>query len=625
MSKPRHHPRNAPQVKLRLRLPTDGSVDLGKLRAALEARLEKEPVSGPEVVAEPVQPEAAPSPKPQPELQTKRSEFLQWVSNNAPTAVSVFSAVLAFFFGLIYIGQKSAGGAAWPLLVWVFFASVGVFAVSFAVVVFRQLKLEDSAASKHWAEIKEDPKKAYVPVLIFAGVTVVVLLGLALIQSSSTEVAQGKGKSKSETPVKPTKDPTGEPKNPLVIPPTKNPETKTSENDEQVVAKSFQPKEGFGVRLMGVLGMVVVMGCGLFQLKTLRRKMYPDTESFQAASKTEYFGFTRGFRTFIASQGAYVLVSAAVATPLAFVWTGGVFPDANILGLLLSIFLGVGVSFLFVLGAGAAGLDLMPHLDNHVLPSSGGSATLRFVKRKVWQVILGGIVLGGLGYAWDQAPLSDWVGLFLKRGLVWGQLVAVFWWSSSFWSIKLNKDEKVPVLPPKKSVKMLPAKWVPAPAFILFNLPFLIVSGCLFALLPVVFGVSAKWLWLYFPMGVAAAIAISALVKRHPRLLRRWRALAFYPSLVAMSLGLFFGSDSFFIIFLLVVGMMIVGLSSTNSKETEESVEGILVLPEKRGDYRPVINPDRSEVQIRWGSLMSVSLVVIILLVSSGLFVWHGL
>ena len=152
MSKPRHHSRNAPQVKLRLRLPTDGSVDLGKLRAALEARLEKAPVSEPEVVAEPVQPEVAPHPQPQPELQIKPSGLWHWVSNNAPTAVSVFTAVLAFFFGLIYIGQKSTGGAAWPLLGWVFFTSVAVFLVSFSIVVFRQLNLEDSAASKHWAE-----------------------------------------------------------------------------------------------------------------------------------------------------------------------------------------------------------------------------------------------------------------------------------------------------------------------------------------------------------------------------------------------------------------------------------------------------------------------------------------
>ena len=50
MSQPRHQPRNTPDVKLRLRLPTDGSVDLDKLRTALEAQLKTGTASA---VAEP--------------------------------------------------------------------------------------------------------------------------------------------------------------------------------------------------------------------------------------------------------------------------------------------------------------------------------------------------------------------------------------------------------------------------------------------------------------------------------------------------------------------------------------------------------------------------------------------
>ena len=46
MSKPRHQSRGSTSrsdsVKIRLRLPTDGSVDLDKLRAALEAQLERQ-------------------------------------------------------------------------------------------------------------------------------------------------------------------------------------------------------------------------------------------------------------------------------------------------------------------------------------------------------------------------------------------------------------------------------------------------------------------------------------------------------------------------------------------------------------------------------------------------------
>ena len=80
------------------------------------------------------------------------------------------------------------------------------------------------------------------------------------------------------------------------------------------------------------------------------------------------------------------------------------------------------------------------------------------------------------------------------------------------------------------------------------------------------------------------AIALCALVKRHPRLLRRWRELVFFPALAAMALGLFFGfgSGSFFIIFLLVMWMMAGGVIMTDSKKTKEVMgDGILVLPEK--------------------------------------------
>lgn len=646
MSQTRHRPRNNPKIKLRLRLPTDGSVDLDKLRASLEARLENPPAP-PQPAVDPLQPEVISPAEPQPVSQPQSSSAWEWISNNAPTTVCLFSAVLAFFVGLIYVGQRSAGeGNASPILLWFFVLSVCSFLIAFGFVVFRQLKREGTAAAHHWTQIKANPKKIYVPLLVFAAVLVLVFFTLTFLQSSSSEVAQGQGKTGTVTPAPssgkqpddskelpppPEIPPTNNAVTPLLpeveVPPKKSSEPKTSKSDEKVIAKSFRPEEGFGGRLVGVFGVAAILGCGLFQLKRLRRKVYPDAEKFQAASKAEYFEFTRGFRTFVASQGAFVLVSAAVATPLTFFWTGGVFGDATFSGFLTSVFLGTGVSFLMVLGAGAAGLDLMPPLDNYLSPSSGGSATSRFIKRKVWQVVLGGVVLGGLGYAWMQEPLKDWVGLFLKRGLVWGQLVAVFWWSSNFWSSKLNKDIEVPVLPLKKPVKMLPTKWIPTPLFILFNLPLLIVLGCLLALMPVVFGASIKWLWFYFPLGVVVAIALCALVKRHPRLLRRWRELVFFPALAAMALGLFFGfgSGSFFIIFLLVMWMMAGGVIMADSKKTKEVMgDGILVLPEKRNDYRPVIHPDKNGVQIRWGSLVSVTLVVVLLLISSGSFLWSG-
>ena len=489
MSQIRHRPRNNPKIKLRLRLPTDGSVNLDKLRASLEARLENPPAP-PQPAVDPLKPEVVSPEKPQLVSQPQSLSAWEWISNNAPTTVCLFSAVLAFFVGLIYVGQRSVGeGDASPILLWFFVLSVCFFLIAFGFVVFRQLKREGTAAAHYWTQVKANPKKIYVPLLVFAGVLVLVFFTLNFLQFSPGEIAQGQGKNRIVTPapssgkqpdnskvLPPPQEiaPTNNAVTPLPpeveVPPKKSSEPKTSKSGEKVIAKSFRPQEGFGGRLVGVFGVVAILGCGLFQLKRLRKKVYPDAERFQAASKAEYFEFTRGFRTFVASQGAFVLVSAAVATPLTFFWTDGVFGDATFSGFLLGVFLGTGVSFLMVLGAGAGGLDLMPPLDNCLSPSSRGSATSRFIKRKVWQVALGGVVLGGLGYAWMQEPLKDWVGLFLKRGLVWGQLVAVFWLSSNFWSSKLNKDIEVPVLPLKKQVKMLPTKWIPTPLFILFNL-----------------------------------------------------------------------------------------------------------------------------------------------------------
>ena len=51
----------------------------------------------------------------------------------------------------------------------------------------------------------------------------------------------------------------------------------------------------------------------------------------------------------------------------------------------------------------------------------------------------------------------------------------------------------------------------------------------------------------------------------------------------------------------------------------------ILNPPDKKDEYRKVIQPDRNGVQIRWGSLVGVVTVMIMLLISSGIFIWNGL
>ena len=184
MSQTRHRPRNNPKIKLRLRLPTDGSVDLDKLRASLEARLENPPAQ-PEAVSDPLQPEVVSPVGPQPVSRSQPSAVWPWISNNAPTTVCLFSAVLAFFVGLIYVGQRSAGeGNASPILGWIFVLSVCSFLIAFGFVVFRQMKREGTAAAHHWTQIKANPKKIYVLGLVFAGVLVLVFLTLTFLQET---------------------------------------------------------------------------------------------------------------------------------------------------------------------------------------------------------------------------------------------------------------------------------------------------------------------------------------------------------------------------------------------------------------------------------------------------------
>ena len=109
MSQPRHQPRNTPDVKLRLRLPTDGSVDLDKLRTALEAQLKTGTASA---VAEPVEveePKVLPELEvlPQPEPAREPNAAWVWVRQNTPTTVALVSAVTAFVLAVESLEEET--------------------------------------------------------------------------------------------------------------------------------------------------------------------------------------------------------------------------------------------------------------------------------------------------------------------------------------------------------------------------------------------------------------------------------------------------------------------------------------------------------------------------------------
>ena len=503
MSQPRHQPRNTPDVKLRLRLPTDGSVDLDKLRAALEAQLK----TGTASVAEPVEveepkvlPELEVLPQPEPArepnaawvwvrqntpttvalvsavtafvlavvwaLQSndggvahslvkwvfvlaalsflgafgtvvfrKRKEaaaahgetlaeqlvepepedsfqFGVWLSQNAPTYVAVFTFALAFVTGIIWVTLKSTGeGNISSSLYWVIGINMALFLVSMGFVLTRQLKISDSAANHVWTEVKSDPKKAYLPALGFVGVVVLVFFGLTLIQDTpSTDRAEGKPLPKTQ-PGDPKDIPKGNTNGVPVPPPIPAPVPKTP--TPQTESKpSWYPAEGALGRLGGVGVMGGLLGALLLGVNRFQRRHYPDPAALQAASIKYHFDFTRCFRSFIAVQGAYVLVTFVTGAMYAAsaVW-------GESLGLSFLWFIGgIGVSGLIVIVAGGAGLDLMTQLDSNETPQKKGSAMSRYMKRKLWLILLGGLGVGALGVTFTYLPSSGCVAALRDWG-----------------------------------------------------------------------------------------------------------------------------------------------------------------------------------------------------------------
>ena len=61
---------------------------------------------------------------------------------------------------------------------------------------------------------------------------------------------------------------------------------------------------------------------------------------------------------------------------------------------------------------------------------------------------------------------------------------------------------------------------------------------------------------------------------------------------------------------------------ASKSSATGEDHGWMLILPEHRGDYQPVINPTRDGLDVRWFQFGLVSLLGLGLLVSAIGFIW---
>lgn len=606
MSKPRHQPRGsasrtgAGRVKLKLRIPTDGSVDLDKLRAALEAQLERQP--GPGVVPPEPEPEVV---IPEPEPAREPSEFWLWIKTSVPTVVALFSAVLACLMGIFYLVQKS------PDWAWMFIGCLVVFAGAFAAVIRRQLAIPDSPTTEAWVWVKKNPKWIYIPSLCMAGIVVLVLWAMAISQSSPGKQPDNlaKGKPKEEIPVTPPVK--SEPKvvtpviPPVLPPPVKPPALPESE------PTSLKPEGGWIGRMMVVLIAGGALGFSGFQLRRKVAKAFLSPEAKQAAGNAVYIDFWPGFRHFIAAQGGYLLVAAATGATVLALGTEMSDPLYSLLSAFLWTLPGMGLAGLLLLALGACGVNLMPNLDRTLGPVFDDSAIMRFIKRKIPHIIFMGIVFGAFVSVWRVEPISYWFSYWLKGTLSLGLVVAVFWKQG-----KLGKKvENVRPLPRKNQTKL--------DHVMFFNMP--LVAGLT---LPVALGIlivtGASWMnFGWVAPGAAAGLFLGAnLLMKYPRLLRHWQEITFFPGIVAFICDWMVWDNSFWYVFGGLAALFAVGKVMTQPKDTESG--RLLVFPRRSRDYRPMILPDQTGVQIRWGGLVAVMSFVLLMLVAAGTWVWSG-
>jgi hypothetical protein len=702
MSQPRHQPSKEPNVKLRLRLPTDGSVDLDKLRIALEAQLKTETGSA---VAEPVEVEepkvlpeleVLPQPEParepnaawvwvrqntpttvalvsavaafvfavtwgmqrggggeahslvkwgfilavlslvgafgtvvvrklresaasdgetlaEPLVEPEPEDSFQlgvWLSQNAPTYVAVFTFALAFVIGIIWVTLKSTGEGSVPSpLYWVIGINMALFLVSMGFVLIRQLKIADSAASHVWTKVKADPKKAYLPALGFVGVVVLVFFGLTIIQNTpSTDRAEGKPLPKTQ-PSDSKNIPKGNTNGVPVPPPIPAPAPKTP-TPETEAKPSWYPAEGALGRLGGVGVMGGLLGALLLGVNRFQRRHYPDSAALQAASIAYHFDFTKCFRSFVAVHGAFVLVACVTGAVYAAsaVWTSAL----ENLGLSFLWFIGgIGASGLLVFAAGAAGLDLMTQLDGDGASQKNGSAVSRYIKRKLWLILLGGLGIGALGVAFTDLPSSEAFQRFCAGSLGVGPIVAYCWG----WTKLVQPKLKAPKIPQRKGKINLPALMV-------FNLPFLFVLGGLLCLgATLMFGIAWEFLWLGLPLGILTALGLSVSNRLFPRVVRNWHFI-FGTGMIGFWLVFFTDNNLFWLLFIFLTVGAAHAEQTTQFTSTDEDHGWMLILPEHRGDYQPVINPTRDGLDVRWFQFGLVSLLGLGLLVSAIGFIW---
>ncbi len=632
MAKPRHQARTATPrsragggggVKLKLRLPTDGSVDLDKLRTALEAQLEKnrQPVVEEPPVVEPVIVQPEPQPEPKVETPAEPSAAWAWIQARPFFVTALAAALFSFVMGITLIAREAADPASTPGLTgWLFVLGLITLGVSFAFVIKRERKTAPQVAT-FWDWVQQHKK---IVIGTGLGVATLVVLGLwiaAFAQSGSStpEPDQPTDLAKGTTPPKVI---TPTPPKPPVTP---GPSTGPSGETPAETVTQFKPREGFMGRLMVVLSIGCALGLGLLQVRRAEEQELEALEQSDVqpvTSKADFIDFWPAFRHFIAAQGAFVLVAAATGaaaliwdtTKYGFELPNGDFVFYSAWSAMAWMIAGMGWAGVGVMGLGAAGINLMPALDREVASDSGGSAATRFAKRKVWHVVFLGLIFGAVVSVSQVEHIRHWWDLWLKWSLGIGTLVGVCW-----------KGTKL--LPDEKNIKVLPCKR-PGQfrALLFYNQPLIIgftVTVVLF--LKVVKPFHWVHLWWIGPLAGLGVLAVLTVIKGYPRLLRHWVKSLFFPAMVAVVCDWFVWPDydwAFWAVLAVLYGMYAFGECSVENQKEESG--WLLLAPPNQRDFQPVLNHTKTGLQVRWGSLLLIAVTTIILLAAAAKWTWSG-
>jgi len=473
--------------------------------------------------------------------------------------------------------------------------------------IFGQPYDEEVGLGRTVAWVKVNPKKT-----AGAAVAAVALLGLMVtalfygISSIPTDTAQVDPKPKVITPTPPIT-----PKPPVTPP---QPSKPTGES-----VTTFKPAEGFTGRLMVVFSIGCALGLGGLQIRRVENSLFPTPEAKAAAAKTGYIDFWHGFRHFLAAQGGFVLVAAATGA-VALIWDttryefklpGGGFITFSAWSAAPWTLAGAGLAGVLVMALGAAGVNLMPALDRTVQSSTTNSAAVRFALRKIWHVILMGLILGAIVSVSLVEPIRNWWDIWLKWSLGIGMVVALFWNGAKL----IPKEKEIKPLP-----RTRPGQFHALP---FYNVP-LLTAATLLAAACVMHLWQIHWLhlWWIAPLtGLGVTVALAAL-RSLPRLLRHWVEILFFPSVVAIIFDLFVWRGNFWLVLGVLAGLFALGNCLTENRKT---VSGwLLITPPSRRKFQPVLNPEKSGLQVRWGSLLIIVAATLLLVASAATWAWSG-